>query len=47
MRCGPGFKTISKLIDKGKTWIKLSGAYQHSKVGAPSRLTRFRLLGLT
>ncbi len=24
----PGFKTISKLIDKGKTWVKLSGAYQ-------------------
>ena len=21
----PGFKTISKLIDKGKTWVKLSG----------------------
>jgi predicted TIM-barrel fold metal-dependent hydrolase len=22
----PGFRTISKLIDKGKTWVKLSGA---------------------
>jgi D-galactarolactone isomerase len=32
----PGFKTISKLIDKGKTWVKLSGAYQDSKTGAPS-----------
>jgi predicted TIM-barrel fold metal-dependent hydrolase len=32
----PGFKTISKLIDKGRTWVKLSGAYQESKVGAPS-----------
>src|SRR4029077_15294717 len=32
----PGFKTISKLIDKGKTWVKLSGAYQESKVGPPS-----------
>src|SRR6516164_6413242 len=31
----PGFKTISKLIDKGKTWVKLSGAYQDSKVGPP------------
>jgi len=31
----PGFKTISKLINKGKTWIKLSGAYQDSKVGPP------------
>ena len=32
----PGFKTISKLINKGKTWVKLSGAYQDSKVGPPS-----------
>jgi predicted TIM-barrel fold metal-dependent hydrolase len=32
----PGFKTISKLIDKGNTWVKLSGAYQDSKVGPPS-----------
>jgi predicted TIM-barrel fold metal-dependent hydrolase len=32
----PGFKTISKLIDKRKTWVKLSGAYQDSKVGPPS-----------
>ena len=32
----PGFKTLSKLIDKGKTWVKLSGAYQDSKVGPPS-----------
>jgi len=31
----PGFKTISKLINKGKTWVKLSGAYQDSKVGPP------------
>jgi D-galactarolactone isomerase len=32
----PGFKTISKLLDKGNTWIKLSGAYQDSKVGPPT-----------
>jgi D-galactarolactone isomerase len=32
----PGFKTISKLLDKGRTWIKLSGAYQDSKVGPPT-----------
>jgi D-galactarolactone isomerase len=31
----PGFKTISKLIDKGKAWVKLSGAYLDSKVGPP------------
>ncbi|MGP0093838.1 MAG: amidohydrolase family protein [Xanthobacteraceae bacterium] len=32
----PGFKTISKVIDKGRGWVKLSGAYQDSKVGPPS-----------
>jgi D-galactarolactone isomerase len=32
----PGFKTISKLIDKGNAWVKLSGAYLESKVGPPS-----------
>jgi len=33
---GAGFKTISRLIDKGRTLVKLSGAYQESKVGPPS-----------
>jgi predicted TIM-barrel fold metal-dependent hydrolase len=32
----PAFGVISKLIDKGRTWVKLSSAYQDSKVGAPS-----------
>jgi predicted TIM-barrel fold metal-dependent hydrolase len=32
----PAFATISKLIDKGRTWVKLSSAYQDSKVGPPS-----------
>ena len=32
----PGFKTISKLIDKGRTWVTLSGAYQDTKVGPPT-----------
>ncbi len=32
----PGFKTISKLIDKGRTWVKLTGAYQDTKVGPPT-----------
>src|SRR5258707_5229155 len=32
----PGFKTICKLIDKGKTWVKLSGAYVDTKVGPPT-----------
>ena len=32
----PAFGVISKLIDKGKTWVKLSSVYQDSKVGPPS-----------
>jgi len=32
----PAFGVIGKLIDKGRTWVKLSSAYQDSKVGAPS-----------
>jgi D-galactarolactone isomerase len=36
MRSSMGFKTMSKLIEKGKTWVKLSDAYQDSKVGPPS-----------
>jgi D-galactarolactone isomerase len=31
----PTFHTIGKLLDKGKTWIKLSGAYQNTKIGPP------------
>jgi D-galactarolactone isomerase len=32
----PGYKTMRKLIDQGRTWVKLSGAYQDTKVGAPT-----------
>lgn len=32
----PAFALILKLIDKGRTWVKLSGAYQDTKVGPPS-----------
>jgi D-galactarolactone isomerase len=32
----PLFARVRGLIDKGKTWIKLSGAYQDTKVGAPT-----------
>jgi len=32
----PSFKVVQRLLDKGKTWIKLSGAYIGSKVGPPS-----------
>jgi predicted TIM-barrel fold metal-dependent hydrolase len=30
------FAIMRRLIDKGRTWIKLSGAYANSKVGPPS-----------
>ena len=32
----PGFGVIRKLIDRGRTWVKVSGAYQDTKVGPPS-----------
>jgi D-galactarolactone isomerase len=32
----PAFAIIRGLIDKGRTWVKLSGAYLDTKVGAPS-----------
>jgi len=30
------FKVVRELIDKGRTWVKLSGAYQDTKVGPPT-----------
>ena len=32
----PAFGIIMRLIDKGKTWVKLSGVYQDTKVGPPT-----------
>ena len=32
----PAFTIICRLIDKGRTWVKLSGVYQDSKVGPPT-----------
>jgi predicted dehydrogenase/predicted TIM-barrel fold metal-dependent hydrolase len=32
----PAFGVIRRLIDKGKTWVKLSSIYQDSKVGPPT-----------
>jgi D-galactarolactone isomerase len=32
----PAFAFVRKLIDRGRTWVKLSSAYQDSKVGPPS-----------
>jgi len=29
-------KIVRELIDKGRTWVKLSGAYSNSKIGPPS-----------
>ena len=31
----PGYKTIRKLLDTGRCWIKVSGAYIDSKSGPP------------
>jgi D-galactarolactone isomerase len=32
----PGFATMQRLVDKGNTWVKVSGAYHDSSDGAPS-----------
>ena len=32
----PAFRVIRRMIDKGKTWVKLSSIYQDSKVGPPT-----------
>ena len=32
----PAFSVIRKLLDAGRTWVKLSSAYQDSKVGPPT-----------
>ena len=32
----PLFKQVLALIDKGKTWVKLSGAYADTKIGPPT-----------
>jgi D-galactarolactone isomerase len=29
-------KIVRELIDKGRTWVKVSGAYSNSKIGPPS-----------
>lgn len=34
----PAFALILKLIEKGRTWVKISGAYLNTKVGPPSYL---------
>jgi len=32
----PGFAIIRRLIDKGRTWVKISGAYLNTEIGPPS-----------
>jgi D-galactarolactone isomerase len=32
----PAFEIIRRLIDKGRTWVKISGAYLDTKVGPPT-----------
>jgi predicted TIM-barrel fold metal-dependent hydrolase len=32
----PAYAVISKLIDKGRTWVKISGAYMDTKIGPPT-----------
>ena len=32
----PAFGIIRRLIDKGRTWVKLSSVYQDTKVGPPT-----------
>ena len=37
---GPGYQLIRRLIDKGNTWVKLSGAYADTKSGPPEYADR-------
>jgi predicted TIM-barrel fold metal-dependent hydrolase len=37
---GPAYQLIRRLIDKGNTWVKLSGAYADSKSGPPQYADR-------
>jgi predicted TIM-barrel fold metal-dependent hydrolase len=32
----PAFAVVADLLQKGKAWVKLSGAYQDTKVGPPT-----------
>ena len=32
----PAFALVLKLLDKGRTWVKLSGAYMDTKTGPPT-----------
>jgi predicted TIM-barrel fold metal-dependent hydrolase len=32
----PAFAAIRRLVDRGRTWVKLSGAYLNTKAGPPA-----------
>jgi predicted TIM-barrel fold metal-dependent hydrolase len=32
----PAFAAVRRLVDKGNTWVKLSGAYLNTEIGAPT-----------
>ncbi|PLC48228.1 amidohydrolase [Pollutimonas subterranea] len=34
--CHPGFQSLCRLLDTGRVWVKLSAAYETSKVGSPN-----------
>jgi predicted TIM-barrel fold metal-dependent hydrolase len=38
-----GFAAVRRLIDKGRTWVKLSGPYIHTTSGAPAYADRSKL----
>jgi hypothetical protein len=37
----PGFTALRRLLDNGRTWVKTSGVYETSRIGAPG-LSRCR-----
>ena len=39
----PAYTVISRLVDKGRTWVKISGAYMDTKVGPPTYADSTRL----
>lgn len=40
---GAGFDTVRRLLDRGNTWVKLSGVYMRSREGAPDYRDTFAL----
>ena len=40
---GPAFEAVRRLLDAGRTWVKLSGVYMRSREGAPGYRDTFAL----